>query len=83
MGATDTQTVWMVLLPTAVPGILTGVMLAIARGRKNRSLAVHLTVQQLLADMARAHQADAADRIAANLIGQTLSRKQIDSSKQG
>jgi len=32
MGATDTQTVWMVLLPTAVPRILTGVMLAIARG---------------------------------------------------
>lgn len=32
MGATNTQTVWMVLLPTAVPGILTGVMLAIARG---------------------------------------------------
>jgi len=32
MGATTTQTVWMVLLPTAFPGILTGVMLAIARG---------------------------------------------------
>ena len=31
MGATQTQTVWMVLLPTAFPGILTGVMLAIAR----------------------------------------------------
>jgi phosphate transport system permease protein len=31
MGATRTQTVWMVLLPTAVPGILTGVMLAVAR----------------------------------------------------
>jgi phosphate transport system permease protein len=31
MGATSTQTVWMVLLPTALPGILTGVMLAIAR----------------------------------------------------
>jgi len=31
MGATSTQTVWMVLLPTAMPGILTGVMLAIAR----------------------------------------------------
>jgi phosphate transport system permease protein len=31
MGATSTQTVWMVLLPTAFPGILTGVMLAIAR----------------------------------------------------
>ena len=31
MGATQTQTVWMVLLPTAVPGILTGVMLAVAR----------------------------------------------------
>jgi phosphate transport system permease protein len=32
MGATQTQTVWMVMLPTAMPGILTGVMLAVARG---------------------------------------------------
>ncbi len=31
MGATHTQTVWMVLLPTAIPGILTGVMLSVAR----------------------------------------------------
>jgi phosphate transport system permease protein len=31
MGATTTQTVWMVLVPTAMPGILTGVMLAVAR----------------------------------------------------
>lgn len=31
MGATPTQTAWMVLLPTALPGILTGVMLAVAR----------------------------------------------------
>lgn len=31
MGATQAQTVWMVLLPTALPAILTGVMLAIAR----------------------------------------------------
>jgi phosphate transport system permease protein len=31
MGATQTQTVWRVLLPTAMPGILTGVMLAVAR----------------------------------------------------
>jgi phosphate transport system permease protein len=31
MGATSAQTVWMVLLPTAMPGILTGVMLAVAR----------------------------------------------------
>jgi phosphate transport system permease protein len=31
MGATPTQTVWMVLIPTAMPGILTGVMLAVAR----------------------------------------------------
>lgn len=31
LGATNTQTVWMVLLPTAMPGILTGVMLAVAR----------------------------------------------------
>lgn len=32
MGATPTQVTWMVSLPTAMPGILTGVMLAIARG---------------------------------------------------
>jgi phosphate transport system permease protein len=32
MGATRTQTAWMVMLPTAMPGILTGVMLAVARG---------------------------------------------------
>jgi phosphate transport system permease protein len=31
LGATRTQTVWMVLIPTAMPGILTGVMLAVAR----------------------------------------------------
>jgi phosphate transport system permease protein len=31
MGATGVQTAWMVLLPTAMPGILTGIMLAIAR----------------------------------------------------
>jgi phosphate transport system permease protein len=31
MGATNTQTVWMVILPTAIPGILTGIMLAVAR----------------------------------------------------
>ena len=31
MGATRTQVIWYILLPTAMPGILTGVMLAIAR----------------------------------------------------
>jgi phosphate transport system permease protein len=31
MGCTRTQVVWKVLLPTATPGILTGVMLAVAR----------------------------------------------------
>jgi phosphate transport system permease protein len=31
LGATGVQTVWMVLLPTAMPGILTGIMLAVAR----------------------------------------------------
>jgi phosphate transport system permease protein len=31
MGTTPTQTVWQVLIPTASPGILTGIMLAIAR----------------------------------------------------
>jgi phosphate transport system permease protein len=32
MGATTAQTVGLVLLPTAMPGILTGIMLALARG---------------------------------------------------
>jgi phosphate transport system permease protein len=32
MGATPTQMTWMVSLPTALPGILTGIMLAVARG---------------------------------------------------
>jgi phosphate transport system permease protein len=32
MGATQTQVVWHILLPTALPGILTGVLLALARG---------------------------------------------------
>jgi phosphate transport system permease protein len=32
MGATPTQVTWMVSLPAATPGILTGIMLAIARG---------------------------------------------------
>jgi phosphate transport system permease protein len=31
MGATQTQVVWHVLLPTAMPGILTGVLLAVSR----------------------------------------------------
>jgi phosphate transport system permease protein len=31
MGCTPSQVVWRVMLPTAVPGILTGVMLAVAR----------------------------------------------------
>jgi phosphate transport system permease protein len=31
MGATKTQVIWKILLPTAFPGILTGIMLAVAR----------------------------------------------------
>ena len=49
MGATQTQTVLRILLPTAMPGILTGVMLAVAAGRgRNGAAAVHGAVQQLL-----------------------------------
>jgi phosphate transport system permease protein len=32
MGATETQVVWQILLPTALPGISTGVLLALSRG---------------------------------------------------
>ncbi len=31
MGCTDTQVIWKIVLPTALPGILTGVILAVAR----------------------------------------------------
>src|ERR671930_319057 len=31
MGCTPSQVIWKVVLPTAIPGILTGVMLAVAR----------------------------------------------------
>jgi phosphate transport system permease protein len=32
MGATQAQVVWHILIPTALPGILTGILLALARG---------------------------------------------------
>ena len=35
MGCTETQTVWKVVLPTAMPGILTGIMLAVAGAAGN------------------------------------------------
>ena len=110
MGATETQTVWMVLLPTAVPGILTGVMLAIARGAGETAPLLftalfsnywparggHLHLMQPTASMAVliynfagmpfANQIELAWAAAlvlvlivliTNLIGQSLSRKQI------
>jgi len=115
MGTTDTQTVWMVLLPTAVPGILTGVMLAIARAagetapllftslfsnywllwngqvtlmRPTASLAVLI---YNFSGMPFANQMELAWAAAlvlvlmvltANLIGQSLSRKQINSNQE-
>lgn len=110
MGATPTQTVWWVLLPTAMPGILTGVMLAVARaagetapliftalfsnywlwehGRSNlmqptASLAVLI---YNFAGMPFKNQVELAWAaalvlvlmvLAANLIGQSLSSKQV------
>ena len=112
MGATDTQVVWMVLLPTAVPGILTGVMLAIARAAgetapllftslfSNYWLIWHGHVELMqptaslavliynFAGMPFENQVELAWAAAlvlvlmvltANLIGQSLSRKQVGS----
>jgi ABC-type phosphate transport system permease subunit len=45
MGATPTQVVTKVILPTAFPGILTG---ARARSRRNGAVAVHLALQRIL-----------------------------------
>jgi len=110
MGATETQTTWMVLLPTALPGILTGIMLAIARGAGETAPLLftalfsnywvarggHLNLMQPTASLAVliynfagmpfANQIELAWAAAlvlvlivliTNLIGQSLSRKQI------
>ena len=115
MGATDTQVVWMVLLPTAVPGILTGVMLAIARGAGETAPLLftslfsnywliwhgHVKLMQPTASLAVliynfagmpfANQVELAWAAAlvlvlmvltANLIGQSLSRKQVGSGQR-
>ena len=111
MGATDTQTVWMVLLPTAVPRILTGVMLAVARGAGETAPLLftslfsnywliwhgHVKLMQPTASLAVliynfagmpfANQVELAWAAAlvlvlmvltANLIGQSLSRRQVE-----
>ena len=50
MGCTRSQVVWKVLLPTGMPGILTGVMLAVARAAgRDGAAALHGALQQLLA----------------------------------
>jgi phosphate transport system permease protein len=111
MGATDTQTVWMVLLPTAVPRILTGVMLAVARGAGETAPLLftslfsnywliwhgHVKLMQPTASLAVliynfagmpfSNQVELAWAAAlvlvlmvltANLIGQSLSRRQVE-----
>ena len=111
MGATDTQTVWMVLLPTAVPRILTGVMLAVARGAGETAPLLftslfsnywllwhgHVKLMQPTASLAVliynfagmpfANQVELAWAAAlvlvllvltANIIGQSLSRRQVE-----
>ena len=114
MGATPTQTVWMVLLPTAMPGILTGVMLAVARAAgETAPLLFTALFSNYWPGLTRPLAPDAADRVAgradlqlcrhafqnqvelawaaalvlvllvlaANLIGQSLSRRQIQQNR--
>jgi len=50
MGCTRAQVIWKVVLPTGAPGILTGVMLAIAGAAGNSRAVVHCPVQRLLPD---------------------------------
>ena len=111
MGATRTQVVWMVLLPTALPGILTGVMLAVARAAGETAPLLftalfsnywlwsrgHVNLKQPTASLAvliynfasmpfknQVELAWAAALVlvlmvlAANLIGQSLSSRQIN-----
>jgi phosphate transport system permease protein len=112
MGATNTQTAIMVLLPTAFPGILTGIMLAIARAAGETapllftslfsnywpSSGHHLNLMQPTASLAvliynfaampfqnQVEMAWAAALVmvlmvlVTNLIGQSLSRRQVQS----
>jgi phosphate transport system permease protein len=110
MGATATQVAWMVLLPTALPGILTGVMLAVARAAGETAPLIftalfsnywllnhgHLDAMRPTASLAvliynfagmpfenQIELAWAAALVlvlmvlAANLVGQSLSRRQV------
>jgi len=112
MGATKTQTAIMVLLPTAFPGILTGIMLAVARAAGETapllftslfssywpSSGHHLNLMQPTASLAvliynfagmpfqnQVEMAWAAALVMVlmvlitNLIGQSLSRRQVQS----
>jgi phosphate transport system permease protein len=112
MGATRTQTVLMVLLPTAFPGILTGIMLAVARAAGETAPLLftalfsnywpmsghHLNLMQPTASLAVLiynfagmpfqNQVEMAWSAAlvmvlmvliTNLIGQSLSRRQVQS----
>jgi phosphate transport system permease protein len=112
MGATRTQTVLMVLLPTAFPGILTGIMLAVARAAGETAPLLftalfsnywpmsghHLNLMQPTASLAvliynfagmpfqnQIEMAWAAALVMVlmvlitNLIGQSLSRRQVQS----
>ena len=113
MGATSTQTAIMVLLPTAFPGILTGVMLAVARAAGETAPLLftalfsnywplahgHLNLMQPTASLAvliynfagmpfknQVEMAWAAALVMVmmvlitNLLGQALSRRQIQQS---
>jgi phosphate transport system permease protein len=57
MGCTQTQVIWKIVLPTALPGILTGVMLAVARaaGETAPLLFTALFSNYWLIDQGRAH----------------------------
>ena len=112
MGATKTQTALMVLLPTAFPGILTGIMLAVARAAGETAPLLftalfsnywplsghHLNLMQPTASLAVLiynfagmpfqNQVEMAWSAAlvmvlmvliTNLIGQSLSRRQVQS----
>ena len=112
MGATNTQTAIMVLLPTAFPGILTGIMLAVARAAGETAPLLftalfssywpysghHLNLMQPTASLAvliynfagmpfqnQVEMAWAAALVMVlmvlitNLIGQSLSRRQVQS----
>ena len=82
MGATQTQTVWTVPLPTALPGILTGVMLAVARAVGETAPAPCLPRCSTTGWLATASDPNATHRLVGGLERQAAQERLLSGGQQ-